>query len=271
MGAPIPDGQYYGEVCRTRRVADLVFSETRYAAGATVPAHAHVSPLLCVVVRGAFEERSRGQSRTLGAGAVLFHPDGEPHAHRFRAPRTGCFTVQLGPTWLAEAALVDRRRLGGPRNESRGRLAWLGRQLYEEFARGSEASGLVLEGLLLAMLGELTRTTVRKDTGHPAWVGRARDLVEARLRGPIRLTDIAGELGVNASHLSRTFRRVYGVSLSSYVLRRRVELACTALTHHHAVPLARVAQETGFADQSHLCRSFRRVTGLTPGAWRLSR
>jgi AraC family transcriptional regulator len=121
------------------------------------------------------------------------------------------------------------------------------------------------------MLGELTRATVRDDTGRPAWVDRARDLVEARLRGPIRLTDIAAELGVHPSHLSRTFRRTYGASLSSYVLRRRVELACTALTRHEDLPLARVAQETGFADQSHLCRSVRRVTGLTPGAWRLTR
>jgi AraC family transcriptional regulator len=271
MGAPIPDGQYYGEVCRTRRVADLVLSETRYAAGATVPWHAHVSPLLCLVVRGAFEERSRGRTRTLGTGAVLFHPDDEPHAHRFEATHTRCFTVQLGPVWLAAAAPGERLRLGGPRDQPRGRLAWLARQLHDEFGQGADGSALVLEGLLLAMIGELTRRTPREDASRPAWVGRARELVESSLREPLRLTELAAELGVHPAHLSRTFRRAFGVSLSTYMLRRRVELACAALAHDRDVPLARVALETGFADQSHLCRSVRRVTGLTPGAWRLRR
>jgi quercetin dioxygenase-like cupin family protein len=88
MGASIPDGQYYrdgqyyGELCHSRRVADVVFAETRYAGGAFVPWHAHASPLVCLVVRGALEERSRGRRRTLCAGTVLFHPHDEPHAWR---------------------------------------------------------------------------------------------------------------------------------------------------------------------------------------------
>lgn len=105
------------------------------------------------------------------------------------------------------------------------------------------------------MLGELTRSPARSDNGGPAWVSRARELVEARLREPLRLTELAAELGVHPVHLSRTFSRVYGASLSAYVLRRRVERACVALADDDA-PLARVAQEAGFADQSHLCRSF---------------
>ena len=141
---------------------------------------------------------------------------------------------------------------------------------YEEFSRGDDASPLVIEGLALAMLGELSRPAVQNDCALPRWVGRARELIEARIGRPLRLTELAAELGVNPAHVSRTFRRAYGVSLSEYLLRRRVEIACAALADPE-VPLAQVAYEAGFADQSHLCRSFRRVTGLTPGAWRRRR
>ncbi len=95
--------------------------------------------------------------------------------------------------------------------------------------------------------------------------------MDARLREPLRLTGLAAELGVHPAHLSRMFRRALGVTLSSYVLRRRVDLVCAALASDREASLARLAQETGFADQSHLCRSFLRVTGLTPGAWRRKR
>lgn len=269
MGATIPDGQYYGEVTRTQRVTDLVLSETLYARGAMVPRHAHTSPLLCLVVSGRFVEQSRGTTRTLGPGWVLLHPADEPHAHRFEAGRTRCFTVQLGPGWLASAA-HERLRLGAPREEPGGRLAWMAQQLYEEFSRGEDASPLVIEGLTLAMLGEVGRESARNDSAVPAWVSRARDLVEAQIRQPPRLTELAAQLGVSPGHLSRTFRRAYGVGFSGYLLRRRVQIACAALADPEA-PLAQVALDVGFADQSHLCRSFRRVTGLTPGAWRRRR
>lgn len=97
-----------------------------------------------------------------------------------------------------------------------------------------------------------------------------RELIEARVREPLRLVELAAELDIQPAHLSRTFRRVYGVTLSAYVLRRRVELACAALADGD-ISLAQLAHEVGFADQSHLCPSFRRVTGLTPGAWRRHR
>ncbi|HET8624741.1 MAG TPA: helix-turn-helix transcriptional regulator [Gemmatimonadales bacterium] len=171
---------------------------------------------------------------------------------------------------MGEAVHDARAGLDGPRECCRGRLAWLARHLYDEFAREASASPLVLEGLLLALLGELTRRSPAGERGHPAWVARARELVEARLRLPIRLPSIAAELGVHPTHLSRTYRRAFGESLSGYLLRRRVEIASAALADPE-IPLAQVAQETGFADQSHLCRSFRRVTGLTPGAWRRRR
>ena len=77
MGATIPDGQYYGDVTRTQRVADLVLSETCYARGATVPGHAHASPLWCLVLSGRLVEQSRGTTRTLGPGWVLLHFEDE--------------------------------------------------------------------------------------------------------------------------------------------------------------------------------------------------
>ena len=271
MSTSIADGRFYGEVCRSRRVADLVFAETRYREGSTVPMHAHESPLLCLVLHGAFEENSRGSRRLLRRGAVLFHPHDEPHAHRFDRPLTQCFSVQLGPRWLSEASRGEQARFEGPRDDTRGRLAWLAAQLHDEFARDEDACPLVMEGLLLAMLGELTRRPEGIERGRPAWLARARDLLEASLRQPLRLPAIAADVGVHPAHLSRSFRRAFGESVSAYVLRRRVELAGAVLDQDADVSLAQVANETGFADQSHLCRSFRRVTGLTPGAWRRRR
>jgi transcriptional regulator GlxA family with amidase domain len=65
----------------------------------------------------------------------------------------------------------------------------------------------------------------------------------------------------------RAFRVSVGVSPFHYIARRRIEFAC-ALLQTTRESLAQVAIASGLCDQSHLCRVFRRVMGVTPAMWR---
>jgi transcriptional regulator GlxA family with amidase domain len=66
------------------------------------------------------------------------------------------------------------------------------------------------------------------------------------------------------------FRRVFRATVGEYVRRLRVDAAQRMLTNSD-ISLAQIALETGFADQSHLTRVFRRATGLTPKLYRALR
>jgi AraC family transcriptional regulator len=68
-------------------------------------------------------------------------------------------------------------------------------------------------------------------------------------------------------HLARTFRRFLGAAPVEYLDRLRLE-RCTLALARSAVPVARVAAEAGYADQSHFCRRFRRAYGMAPSAYR---
>jgi AraC-like DNA-binding protein len=69
------------------------------------------------------------------------------------------------------------------------------------------------------------------------------------------------------THVARAFRREYGVTVAEYARRLRLDWAQAQLALEDA-PLARIAIEAGFADQSHFTRAFRRHTGMTPGRYR---
>jgi AraC family transcriptional regulator len=84
------------------------------------------------------------------------------------------------------------------------------------------------------------------------------------------VTALAARCGLSRSHFSRRVRAFTGVSPYAVVLGSRVEAAKHAL-ERGGVPLGEVAYVTGFADQSHLTRVFRRVTGLTPARYRATR
>ena len=71
---------------------------------------------------------------------------------------------------------------------------------------------------------------------------------------------------MHPASLTRAFRRSFGTSVVSYRTRERFRRAAAAIAAG-AGDLAGVAHEHGYADQSHLCRDFRRRAGLTPGGY----
>jgi len=101
----------------------------------------------------------------------------------------------------------------------------------------------------------------------PSWIHVARALVDDRFAEPLTLAEIAEAVAVHPVHLSRTFHRRFGVTLSAYVRRRRIEAAARALACS-TLPISHVALAAGFADQQHLSRRFKESTGLTPRAYR---
>jgi AraC family transcriptional regulator len=96
---------------------------------------------------------------------------------------------------------------------------------------------------------------------------RVYDYVEANLDNRLTLTDLASVACLSPSHFSRSFKQAVGVGPQRYVTRRRLERAKT-LMRRTSQPLALIAQEAGFADQSHLTSTFRREIGVTPGHFR---
>jgi AraC family transcriptional regulator len=95
----------------------------------------------------------------------------------------------------------------------------------------------------------------------------ARDYVEAHLDDNLSLTVLADDTCLSAYHFSRSFKQATGVGPQRYVIHRRLERAKRLLRQTRR-PLAWIAQEAGFADQSHLTQLFRRELGVTPGRFR---
>jgi AraC family transcriptional regulator len=96
---------------------------------------------------------------------------------------------------------------------------------------------------------------------------RVTDFILAHLSQGLSLELLAQQTGLSPYHFARLFRRTTGQSPHQFVLHRRVELAQQLLRETDA-PLAYVAQQSGFASQSHLTQVFKRHLGLTPRTYR---
>ena len=95
----------------------------------------------------------------------------------------------------------------------------------------------------------------------------ATDFLEAHLVGNIGLQQVADACGLSLSHFARAFKQTFRRSPYNWLIERRVDRA-KELMMTSRLPLMDIAIRCGFADQSALNRSFKRIHGITPGIWR---
>lgn len=107
----------------------------------------------------------------------------------------------------------------------------------------------------------------RTEVSRRAWIaGRARDILDADPVGAPSVEGLAARLGVSAAYLIRAFTKEFAIPPHRYVTGRRLDLARRRLLDGE--PASSVAVATGFYDQAHFHRHFRRLLRTSPGSYR---
>jgi AraC family transcriptional regulator len=127
-----------------------------------------------------------------------------------------------------------------------------------------DSLGLALASHLLRKYVPVAPTDAKLSSRRLA---RVIDYVHANLAGDLCLEELAVISGLSPTHFKTLFKRTVGMPVHQYVIRQRVEYA-TELLQRGNPPLADVALQAGFANQSHMARCMRRIIGITPRAIR---
>jgi AraC-like DNA-binding protein len=171
----------------------------------------------------------------------------------------------------AQAVLGDARVLGSVNRlkpASSRTVELIFDALQSDLALGSPAGPLVGDSLIVALIAQLAGADDArlKGRGTAPTCSRAIDLIEARFAEPLSLQALATASGLGVRQFSRAFRHETGQAPHQYLLQRRVEHAKQLIVR--SLPLADVALQCGFCDQSQLSRTFLRLVGTTPGGFR---
>jgi AraC-like DNA-binding protein len=96
-------------------------------------------------------------------------------------------------------------------------------------------------------------------------LAQVKDYIRTYYACDITVSDLALVAGLSRAHLTRAFTAAY--HMPPHVYLNAVRIARAQALIRRGTPLAAVALECGFADQSHLTRRFKGSVGVTPSAW----
>jgi AraC family transcriptional regulator len=95
---------------------------------------------------------------------------------------------------------------------------------------------------------------------------RIIDYMQANLTQDLSILDLATLTGMSESHFSRSFKQSVGIAPYRYLMQQRVERA-KQLLKKQSIAISTIALDCGFANQTHLTKVFRQMTGITPKAY----
>lgn len=260
---------------------EAVEAETRHV----FPRHTHDQFGIGVIYRGAQKSLSgRGMVEAGAGNAITVNPgevhDGAPIGDAGRSWRM----LYLDPSLVANAARdISRDRTGAfefirPVIADARITASFAALFRSATAAGGEAIGptgpeaqVACEQQLLMLLAEVMseRLCLDPEGSVPASIAIARSLIDDDPAAPVTLADLARESDLSRFQVLRAFLRVTGLTPHAYIVQRRLDVARRLI--RAGMPLAEAAAASGFADQSHMTRTFTRRYGVSPGAYALAR
>lgn len=127
---------------------------------------------------------------------------------------------------------------------------------------------LILGAHLLQNYGFLRRRGRAQKGGLARWqMRRASELLHDNIHRRIRVSELARECGLSASHFARSYKISFGMSPHQWLTRHRIERAKELMTGT-GNSLMEIAIQSGFNDQAGMTRTFRQIVGVAPGSWR---
>jgi AraC family transcriptional regulator len=227
-----------------------------------------------------WREKGRDRMAELPPGSVSLLPAGLRDAARVFRPLPGVASIlQMQPDFVQRAVgeiaksgkveLVQRRVLKD------AQIARLMESLRADVVAGSTSGRLFGESIAVALSAYVAQkygTITTKLETFRGGLARSRlnrvvEYIHAHLDENLELSTLAEVAGLNVYHFARAFKQSTGESPHQYVLRIRIEHA-KKLLHQPQLSVIEASARTGFVDQSHFSKVFRRMVGVAPSEYR---
>ncbi|SEJ50422.1 AraC family transcriptional regulator [Paraburkholderia diazotrophica] len=240
--------------------------------------HWHDAYTIPVIEAGAETYRYQGSHYVAEAGSVPVINPGEVHTGSRAIDEGWRYRVLYAPVEFIHALAEDIAGHAQP-------LPWFDADVIRDpdlavrLARAhrlleSNDDPLAAETAMLDALSTLlvrygrTRADTPQNAAADTRVATMKEQLTGDLAAPLKLAELADAVGLSPFHAARLFTRATG--LPPHAWRNQIRLQRSLAPLRAGASVADVAAASGFTDQSHFTRHFRRMFGVPPGRWQSS-
>jgi AraC-like DNA-binding protein len=249
---------------------DLEIAQTTYV-DYEFPRHLHETYVIEVVIQGTVEFECAGKQYVAPPGSIILIHPGDVHTGRSICNQSVtywsfCPTADWMQWFLRMTDCPERTVVFHSPTMNDAKIARLLKAAHDSLQ--NESDTFLSESLMIlafSYLLEIQEPIVRTQN-EPRAIYTAKQYLNENFPEQIQLTHLAEIAGLSSFYFLRSFQKATGLTPHEYLCNLRVEKARKLLAN--GTSIADTATQTGFFDQSHLHRHFRRLLGITPGKYR---
>ncbi|MDC6366476.1 MULTISPECIES: AraC family transcriptional regulator [Flavobacteriaceae] len=239
----------------------FTLTKTNHGQNIKVPKHEHEHPYISLLLHGLYHEESIISKDYIKTGASVFRPKGFEHKNEIGSHISFCFNIEI------EKELPNEKNL-------------LKSTQYVQFERNNIEIFKIYFGFQNHLSDELLSLTVEENLhllfqqqhaesspGRALWINKIIKEVRLNPERIYNLDEVADSLYLHPNYFVRKFKSKTGLTFGEFLLRQRISNAIDQMLHSNKT-LTEVAVESGFYDQSHFIKHFKRFFGTTPSQYR---
>jgi AraC family transcriptional regulator len=257
----LSSGEFFGVTNQKMEANGLILTNTAYT-HEYVDWHHHENAYFTFLLAGKMIEVDRKEKKFCSPGSLLFHHVEDSHYNIKPKGYTRGMHIELQPSWIKDNDPV-LKTTGGSFAVTDANVKIIFYNILKEASNKDDVTLLGIEGLVVNAIDHMFPALQKESKYIPHWIEQAAALLQDNFRTPHSLKQMAKILGIHPVHLSRSFKKHFGCTIANYIRKIRVERALAQVLSTKT-SLGYIAYDCGFADQSHMIRSFREFIGITP-------
>lgn len=254
----IKSNTYFGSTAKSVKTESFNISITHHPAQSEIAAHAHAKPYLCLLATGIYQEKSN-TSEIITTGDMLYRTANYEHANRFSNLDSVCLNIEIDN----ETDFMTQNDFKLPTSKSKHQSALESYKVMYAVKQNLPTDILNIY-CYESILGHVKGL---ESAGDLNWIKQVKEYINDSPLAPISLKELSHQFGLHPNYIVRKFKDVTGTKLSDYLTKIRLEHSISAIVLTDD-KLTAIAVNSGFYDQSHFNRNFKKYLDTTPTHFR---